>query len=78
MGIQRLGFGRLAWLAALDLDHLDGTKTQRPSGGRGALGVQLDEIGFRRPPKPADGDDGDLHIVAIWVGGSTDQIFSIL
>ena len=58
---QRLGLGDLARLAALDLGNLDRPKPQRPPRSRGAVDVELHQLGFGRAGQATNGDDSDLH-----------------
>jgi hypothetical protein len=75
---QELALGGLAGLAALQLDDLDRAEAERPARGRGAFGVVAGENRFRRAAKPADREDRDLQLATERIGGSTDQIFSML
>jgi hypothetical protein len=78
VGDEDLGLGRLARFAGLDLDNLDGAKTQRPTGSGGALGIVDGQTGLRGPAEPADGQQCDFQFAALMWLESTAQIFSML
>jgi hypothetical protein len=59
---QRLGLGRLAGLARLDLQDLDGTQAQGPAGRAGAAGVVLGQGRLGRAAQPAYRSDGDPRL----------------
>jgi hypothetical protein len=75
---QRFALGRLAGLAALNLDDGDGTQADRAARGGGALGVVEREGRFGGAPQASDAEQRDPQFAAARLGGSTDQIFSML
>jgi len=79
-GEQRLGLGRLAGFAGLDLDDLDGSKPYRAAGSGGARGPVDREFRLGRSAEPPDAEQDDLEaqFAATRWPESTDQIFSIL
>lgn len=75
---QQLALGGLAGLLALQFDDLDGADAQGPARGGGAFDVVAREAGLRGAAELGDGQEGDFQLAAARVGGSTDQIFSML
>ena len=78
VGQQNLGLGGLAGLLRLDLDDLDGPQAQRPAGRGGAVGVVAGQRRLGSAAQPPDRQQRDLQFATVRVGGSTDQIFSML
>jgi hypothetical protein len=75
---QDLGLGGLARLSRLNLDDLDRPQAQGPAGGGGAFGIVAGQLRLGGAAQPADAQQRNLQLAVARVGGSTDQIFSML
>jgi hypothetical protein len=78
MGTEHLGLGGLAGFFGLDLDDLNRAQPQRAAGGGGPFGVVPRQLRLGGAAQAADAQQRDLQLAVTLVGGSTDQIFSML